>query len=117
MQEPRLKIVNKNDTNIVIQCKGRSYPTPSVFWKKNEEDIYSPANLSVASNDTVYQIITKSGVDNKSNVHLEVTSTLFLRTNGLKYEDHGNYTCEVLNVNESSVPRIRTVEIQCKYVK
>ena len=117
MQEAGLKIVNENDTNIIIPCKGKSYPTPSVIWKKNGTEIYSPGNLSAASNDTVYQIITRSGFDNKSNVHLEVTSTLFLRANGLKYEDHGNYTCEVLNFNESSVPRIKTVEIQCKYFR
>ena len=115
VQELGLKIVKENDTNVIIPCKGKSYPTPAVVWKKNGIRIHSPRNLSVASNNTVYQIITRSEFDNKSNVHLEVTSTLFLRTNGLKHEDHGNYTCEVLNFNESSVPLIKTVEIQCKY--
>lgn len=46
-----------------------------------------------------------------------VISTLYLRPNGIKYEDHGNYTCEVLNDDESDVPRSETVEIQCKYEK
>ena len=70
---------------------------------------------SVASNDSVYQIITLPGRDAK-NVPV-VISTLYLRPNGLKYEDHGNYTCEVLNDNESDVPRSKIVEIQCKYIK
>ncbi|CAB4028619.1 titin-like isoform X15, partial [Paramuricea clavata] len=69
-------------------------------------------NSTGASNNFIYQISTPSRLDNKSNVSIEVTSTLFVRTNGIKYEDHGNYTCEVLNVNESSIPLSKTVEIQ-----
>ncbi len=112
--QPSLKIVKVNQTNIVIPCIGTSYPTPTVIWKKDGVIIQSPKKLTKASNDSVYQIITQSGWDNKSNVNLNVTSRLFLRPNGIKYEDHGNYICEVLNVNESSIPRSKTVEIQCK---
>ncbi|CAB4044796.1 titin-like, partial [Paramuricea clavata] len=114
LKEQGLKIVEVNEKNITIPCTGRSYPTPSVIWKKDGEKIHLRENLTEASNNFVYQISTLSRLDNKSNVSIEVTSTLFLRTNGIKYEDHGNYTCEVLNVNESSIPLRETVEIQCK---
>ena len=70
----------------------------------------------MASNDKVYQIQTSPGRDNKLNVPV-VISTLYLRPNGITHEDHGNYTCEVLNPNESNVPRSETVEVQCKYKK
>ena len=116
-----LKIVEVNEKNITISCTGRSYPTPRVIWKKDGKEIQLRENLTEASNNSteasnnfVYQISTPSRPDNKSNVSIEVTSTLFLRTNGIKFEDHGNYTCEVLNVNESSVPLSKTVEIQCR---
>ena len=116
-----LKIVEVNEKNITIPCTGRSYPTLSVIWKKDGKKIQLRENLTEASNNSpeasnnfVYQMSTPSQLDNKSNVSIEVTSTLFLRTNGIKYEDHGNYTCEVLNANESSIPLRETVEIQCK---
>lgn len=73
-------------------------------------------NSSAASNDSVYQIKTSPGRDDKLDVPV-VISTLYLRPNGLKHEDHGNYSCEVLNFNESSVPRIETIEVQCKSKK
>ena len=106
--------MNENDKNIIISCEGKSYPTPIVVWKRNGSIINLAENSSVASNDTVYQIKTPPGRDDKLNVPV-VINTLYLRPNGLKYEDHGNYTCEVLNLNESSVPLSETVEIQCKY--
>ena len=114
--ETRTIIVNVNDKNITIPCRGKSYPKPSVIWKKDNSNITipSPENSTEAANDSVYQMITESGWDSKSNEYLEVTSTLFLRPSGIRYEDHGNYTCEVLNANESSIPLNETVEVQCK---
>jgi hypothetical protein len=106
--------VEVNDTNITIPCRGKSYPTPDVIWKKNGTEIQLRENSTGTPDDSVYQIITQSGWDNKSNVYLEVTSTLFLRPNGIQHVDHGNYTCEVLNKNESSIPLTKTVEVQCK---
>ena len=73
-------------------------------------------NSSVASNDSIYQIKTSPELDYKLNVPI-VISRLYLRPNGIKYEDHGNYTCEVLNKEESDVPRSDTVDVQCKYKK
>ena len=110
-----MKNVEVNDTDVTILCTGKSYPTPDVIWKKNGTEIQLRQN-STGANDSVYQIITPSGWDNKSNVYLEVMSTLFLRPNGIEYKDHGNYTCEVLNKNESSSPVTKTVEVQCKYI-
>ena len=121
LEEQSPKIVEINEKNITIPCTGRSYPTPSVIWKKDGKKIQLRENLTEASNNStqasnnfVYQISTPLRLDNKSNVSIEITSTLFLRTNGIKYEDYGNYTCEVLNVNESSIPLRETIEIQCK---
>jgi hypothetical protein len=104
-----VKSVKINDKNITIPCTGKSYPTPDVIWKKDGKEIQLRENST-----EIYQIITQSGWDNKSNVYLEVTSTLFLRPNGIQHEDHGNYTCEVLNKNESSIPLTKTVEVQCE---
>ena len=115
LTESGIKVVNVNDTNTIIQCTGRSYPTPNVVWKKNGVEIQSWKNFTSASNDMVYQIIKQYGWDNKSNTYLEVRSILYIRPNGIKEKDHGNYTCEVLNANESSQPIKKTVEIQCKY--
>ncbi len=114
--KPRTIIVNVNDKYIIIPCRGKSYPKPYVIWKKDNSNITIPSleNSTEAANDSVYQIIKKSGWDNKSNEYLGATSTLFLRPNGIKYEDHGNYSCEVLNANESSIPLSKTVEVQCK---
>ena len=114
LETPSLRIVKVNEKNITIVCKGESYPTPRVVWKKNGTLIPSRENSTKVANDSVYQIITNSGWNKKTNVYLKVTSTLFLRPNGIKYEDHGIYTCEVLNVNESSQPLKRSVEVQCK---
>ena len=108
--------MNENDTKVIIQCEGKSYPAPSVVWKRNGTKIYLPKNSSVASNDSIYQIETLPGPNGQLNVPV-VISTLYLRPNGIKYEDHGNYTCEVLNNDETDVPRSETVEIQCKYEK
>ena len=114
LEEPVVKSVEVNDENITIPCTGKSYPTPDVIWKKNGKEIQLRENSTRTANDAIYQIITQSGWDSKTNVYLQVTSTLFLRPNGIKYEDHGNYTCEVLNKNESSIPLTKTVEVQCK---
>ena len=117
MEEPSLKKVAKNDKNITISCTGKSYPTPDVIWKKNGKQIQLRENSTGIANDSVYQIRIQSGRDSKSNTSLQVTSTLFLRPNGIKYEDHGTYTCEVWNKNESdeTVELTRNVEVQCKY--
>ncbi len=108
--------VKVNYKDIIITCRGESYPKPYVIWKKDNSNVTIPSleNSTEAANDSVYQIIKKSGWDSKSNEYLEVTSTLFLRPNGIKYDDHGNYTCEVLNAKESNIPVNKTVEIQCK---
>ena len=108
--------MNENDKNINITCRGESYPTPNVTWKKDGKEITRLNATESANASDVYQKITPSGRDNISDVYLVVTSKLFLRPNGIKHEDHGNYTCEVLNANESSQPVKRTVKIQCKYI-
>ncbi|XP_028410342.1 uncharacterized protein LOC114532921 [Dendronephthya gigantea] len=109
---PSLRIVKLNVKNNTIPCRGKSYPTPRVVWKKNGTLIPSGENITTVAGDSVYQIITNSGWDEKTKAYLEVTSTLFLRTNGVKEEVHGIYTCEVLNVDESSIPLSKRVEIQ-----
>ncbi|XP_028394789.1 hemicentin-1-like [Dendronephthya gigantea] len=112
MDGPSLRIVKENVKNFTISCRGKSYPTPHVVWKKNGTLIPSRENITTVAGDSVYQIITNSGWDEKTKAYLEVTSTLFLRTNGVKEEDRGIYTCEVLNVNESNQPLSKSVEIQ-----
>ena len=114
IEEPSLKTVRKNDKNITIPCTGKSYPSPDVIWKKNGKEIQLRENSTGIANDSVYQIITQSERDDKSNMSLQVTSTLFLRPNGIKYEDHGTYTCKVWNINESNetVELTQTVEVQ-----
>lgn len=108
--------VHLNERNVSIICKGKGYPLPDVTWKKKNKIIPKFQNSTVASDDLVYQETNLSEFSTKSNSYLQKTSVLFLRKKGITYDDYGNYTCEVLNKNQTSQPLQKTVEILCKYV-
>ncbi|XP_046846179.1 receptor-type tyrosine-protein phosphatase S-like isoform X2 [Xenia sp. Carnegie-2017] len=103
--------VHLNERNVSIICKGKGYPLPDVTWKKKNKIIPKFQNSTVALDDLVYQETNLSEFSTKSNSYLQKTSVLFLRKKGITYDDYGNYTCEVLNKNQTSQPLQKTVEI------
>ena len=107
--------VKLSQRNINITCTGRSYPKPYVSWKKNGTELSIIKTIATANQNTIYQLIEESEKNNKTLTVIEVRSTLFLRPAGIGYKDYGNYTCEVLNANESKTPLHETIEIICKY--
>ena len=80
LEEQSLKIVNENDKNVNITCRGESYPTPDVRWRKDGENITRLNATEFANVSDVYQRITPLGRDNISDVYLIVTSKLFFKT-------------------------------------
>ena len=107
--------VKLSQTNINITCTGRSYPKPYVSWKKNGMELSIINTTATANQTTIYQLVEESERNNKTLTVIEVKSTLFLRPAGIGYKDYGNYTCEVLNADESNIPVNETIEIICKY--
>lgn len=78
-----------------------------VTWKKGIRVIPRVSAVTVNSSDQVLQVLF-----NISGAPWNITSRLYLRSNGVTYQEAGNYTCEVSNgVGIGSVKG--TTEVLC----
>ena len=91
--------------NVSIICFGNGYPNPKATWKLNGREIYKGMNTS---NRDVYQKVI-TNVPNLNNV----SSTLYFNQAGAKFNNSGNYTCEV-SIESATDIDDKTVEVICK---
>jgi len=66
--------------------------------------------VTANNNDAVFQRVV-----NKSGYPWNVTSRLYVRLDGITYQEAGNYTCEVTNGVGNQGTVNATSEILCKY--
>lgn len=100
----------KYDKYITVDCHGYGKPTPKITWMRNNKSILTVKNFTADYGDKVVQAIFEPSEASPWNV----TSRLYLRVNGVKYQDAGNYTCEVFNGVGTNISATDTVEVLCK---
>ena len=94
----------------IVPCSGHGYPTPKVYWKKDNKTITSAARdqlVNLTNSVVQVQTVASSPLTNSSSV-------LYLRTSGLTYNEAGVYKCVVSNgpgVNHSASI---SMEVLCK---
>ena len=105
----KLKLL-KYDKNIIVDCHGYGKPTPKIRWMRNKRGIPTVKNFTADYSDKVVKAIFEPSEASPWNV----TSRLYLRVAGVKYQDAGNYICEVFNGVGSNISATDTLEVLCK---
>ena len=103
--------LRRNAKNVTIDCYGYGKPTPSVTWRKDADVIPHVPMVTANDSDAVVQ-----RVFNTSGNPWNVTSRLYVRLDGITYQEAGNYTCEVTNGVGSQGSVNASTEILCKFV-
>lgn len=107
---PVTRILKRGDKNINITCYGNGYPQPTVLWtKKGEETIPQFSEFSPNYTDRVVQVVSSHVMSLLDNV----TSRLYLRTDGITYKEAGNYTCSA-NIEVGGKPAEKIIEVLCE---
>ena len=103
------KVFSRGATNQTLTCVGQGYPTPIVYWMKNNKtiDVVTFDKL-VHYSETVVQVTSRATSPN-------VSSVLYLRTSGMTHQEAGNYTCVVSNDLGIGHSVRTSVEVLCKY--
>lgn len=114
---PRLSIsptkeleLRKHDKNITVDCRGYGKPTPRVTWIRNVKNIPTVNNFTADYRRRVVQANLEPSKESPWNV----TSRLYLRVDGVTYQDAGNYTCEVFNGVGGNVSATDTIQVFCE---
>ena len=105
----KLLKLRKNVKNVTVDCYGYGKPLPSVTWGKDGDIISQFSKVTRNDSDAVVQ-----RVFNTSGNPWNVTSRLYVRVDGVTYQDAGSYTCEVSNGVGSQGSVNATTEILCK---
>lgn len=88
---------------MIVRCKGRGYPAPTVIWYK--DGIKLDTNIS----SDVYQT---SMITKYLPVLAWISRTLYIHPD-LAFSQYGNYTCVATTDDDKSV---KVVEIICEYL-
>ena len=83
----------KYEKNVTADCHGYGKPKPDVKWTRNDTDVSIVNKFTVEYRNQVVQAILEPSKESPWNV----TSRLYLRVDGVTYQDAGNYTCKVFN--------------------
>ena len=103
-------ILRRNERNVTVDCYGYGKPLPIVTWRKGNESIRRRnSTLTTNGRNGVMQMSF-----NTSGRPWNITTRLYLRTNGITYEEAGNYSCEVFNGVGGNVSTDGTVRVFCK---
>ena len=108
---PRTLKLRKNARNVTKDCHGYGKPSPVVKWKKEGQII--PIRTLIEGKDSamiVQVVFNQSGASG-----LNITSRLYLHTDGATYGEAGTYTCEVYNGVNGNYTLNETIEILCKF--
>jgi len=100
----------KNMQNVTVDCYGYGKPAPRVIWTRNNKDIPTVYILTDEKRSNVVQKKFKPRVGSPWNAG----SRLYLRVDGVTYQDAGNYTCEVFNGVGGNISATNTLEVFCK---
>lgn len=93
---PKVHRLSLGERNVSFICFGQGYPMPSIVWKKD-------------GNLTEYPIVTTNLSAINSSKRLEI------RSDGVTYQEAGNYTCEVYNGADGLAAVFDTLEVICEY--
>lgn len=102
--------LRQNAKNVTIDCYGYGKPRPSVTWRKGVAIIPLVPVVTANNSDVVFQRVV-----NMSGYPWNVTSRLYVRLDGMTYQEAGNYACEVSNGVGNQGTVNATSEILCKY--
>jgi len=102
--------LRQNAKNVTIDCYGYGKPRPSVTWRKGVAIIPLVPVVTANNSDVVFQRVV-----NMSGYPWNVTSRLYVRLDGMTYQEAGSYTCEVSNGVGNQGTVNATSEILCKY--
>jgi len=110
LQSQTTLILRKNTRNVTVDCYGYGKPLPQVTWMKGADII--PWVSAVAGNysDMVVQMSF-----NTTAAPWNVTSRLYLRSDGVTYREAGNYICHVTNGVRIRGTVNGTTEVLCEY--
>ena len=100
----------KYDKNVTVNCHGYGKPAPKVTWIRNKKEIPTIYNFTDKDRKEVVQAIFQPRKESPWNV----TSRLYLRLDGVTYQDAGNYTCEVFNGVGGNISASDTLQVFCK---
>ena len=98
----------KHDKNITMDCRGFGKPTPKITWMRNNKNITTVENFTADYGDKVVQTIVAARSP------WNVISRLYLRVDGVTYQDAGDYICEVFNGVGGNVSATDLLQIFCK---
>jgi len=100
----------KYDKNVTVDCYGYGKPLPKITWIRHKTEIPTVYNFTDKDRKKVVQEIFQSSKESP----WKVTSRLYLRLDGVTYQDAGNYTCEVFNGVGGNISASDTLQVFCK---
>ena len=100
----------KNLQNVTADCYGYGKPAPKVIWIHNNKDIPTVPSLTDETRGNVVQMEFEPRAGSPWNAG----SRLYLRADGVTYQDAGNYTCEVFNGVGGNISATDTLQVFCK---
>ena len=107
---PRELNLLKYTQNITANCYGYGKPAPRVTWTRNNKDIPIVNSLSEENRSKVVQW----EFEVLSGSPWNAGSRLYLRMDGVTYQDAGNYTCEVFNGVGGNISATDTLQVFCE---
>ena len=107
---PRELKLLKYQPNITADCYGYGKPAPSVKWTRNNTSIPTVDNLTPLNRSNVVQMKVEPMAGSPWNSG----SRLYLRVDGVTYQDAGNYTCEVFNGVGGNISATDMLQVFCK---
>lgn len=109
---PHTLKLRKNARNVTKDCHGYGKPPPVVKWKKEGQRIPIRTSLEGNNSTMVVQVV----FNQSSASGLNITSRLYLHTDGAAYDDAGTYMCEVYNGVNGNFSLNETIEVLCKFI-
>ena len=106
---PAVLILRQNERDVTADCYGYGKPLPVVTWRRGYEIVPHVSFLTPNGSNKVMQMSF-----NTSGTSWNITTRLYLRTNGITYKEAGNYSCMVFSGVGSRESVNKTLEVLCK---